>query len=257
MRKVFYRFIRCTLWLIGTSLLLATCSKDSRKPIMVAVSSNMKPALTVVAAAFTAETGHSCELVSASSGKLTAQIEAGAPYDLFLSADTVYPGRLYRNGFALEPPVVYAYGQLIWWTKDSTLDRASTPWSSPAIQRIAIANPETAPYGLAADEYLRQTGDYDLLRTKLVFGESIAQATQFIQSGAAQVGITTPSLLVSLPASEQGYTLAIDSLLYTPITQGVVRLRGDRPHLGRDAFYRYLFSDHAHNILTRYGYRIP
>jgi molybdate transport system substrate-binding protein len=217
----------------------------------------MQFAMEEIIEGFTAETGISCHLVISSSGKLTAQITEGAPYDILVSADMKYPGQLHAAGFTLGPPVIYAYGKLVLWTTQPEIEPDVKVLGSHEIRYIALANPNTAPYGAAALEVLQHHNLDVALKEKLVFGESIGQVNQFISSGSAEIGFTALSV-VSAPRFEgMGRWKALDTALYSPIEQGVVVIRKE-DSTQQDAllFRDFLSSDQAKQILVKYGYAI-
>ncbi|MEL6926383.1 MAG: molybdate ABC transporter substrate-binding protein, partial [Bacteroidota bacterium] len=193
----------------------------------------------------------------------------GAPYDLFLSADVKYPEALHALQLTDGPPRIYARGQLMAWTlREDLLVTSSRDIEandtafvnillSDEVRRIAIANPDIAPYGAAAVQYFTQQGVYEQLKDKLVFGESIAQTNQFILSGAAELGFTARSVSAAPEVSGKGNWVAIDPTQYAPIEQGVVVLRNRPAHLAKAQKFRdFLFSESGQNILKTYGYLV-
>jgi len=215
----------------------------------------MQFAMQELAEHFSDQTGISCDLTVSSSGKLTAQIREGAPFDLFVSADLKYPQTLYRDGLGERPPKVYAYGKLVLWTLSDTLDPSLEILSDPGVRHIALANPETAPYGAAALEVLKGEGLYEEVQEKLVFGESIAQTNQFIVSRAAEIGFTAMAAVLSAELRGKGRWKALKADSHAPIAQGALLLRaGSRRQDAALAFYEYLSSAEAAAILEKYGY---
>jgi molybdate transport system substrate-binding protein len=234
------------------------CGSPNQNSLVIATAANMQFAMTELTEAFTAETGVACEAVIGSSGKLTAQIQEGAPFDILVSADLKYPRELLRNGFAAEAPTVYAYGRLVLWTVRDTLSPALSGLADPAIRHIALANPATAPYGAAALQVLQRKGLATELAPKLVYGESIAQTNQFITSAAAEVGFTALSVVRSPAMRDRGRWILIDPADYDPIAQGLVILN-NRPGAAASArqFRDFLRSASARAILEEYGYDVP
>lgn len=219
--------------------------------LRVAAAANVQYAMKALEQAFEQSTGINCDIIAGSSGKLTAQIQQGAPYDVFVSANMKYPEELYQSGTALYPPEVYAYGQLVLWTFKEGLTMEVTALSDQRIKKIAIANPKLAPYGEAAVEAMKKYNVYDQVKDRLVFGESISQTNLFIVSQTADIGFTAKSVVLSPELSGQGFWQDVPPGSYIPITQGVVIL--SKKESARQ-FYQFLFSEAAHKILEQYGY---
>ncbi len=195
--------------------------------------------------------------IISSSGKLTAQIVRGAPYDLFLSADMKYPEFLYEKGFAISKPVVYAKGTLVLWSiKNIPLKDGINSLLNPSIKKIAIPDPKTAPYGREAKKALEKSGIYPKVRYKLVYGESVGQATQYIYKGLVDVGFTAKSVVLSPQMKNKGRWIEIDDSLYSPIKQGVVILRHGKNNLYAQKFIEFLLSYTGKKILKKYGYKV-
>lgn len=230
-------------------------SSDKSKKLTIAVSSNMQYSIQEIATKYTEHTGVECNLVVGSSGKLTAQIMEGAPFDVFLSADMKYPQMLYQKGHAKEAPKIYALGKLVLYASKKEFVPSLKFLKSDSIAHIALANPNTAPYGRAAMEVLEQHGLVDSVKSKLIFGENISQTNQFMTTGAAQIGFTAKSTLIGTPLSQQGRWTALDLNSYTPIQQGIVMLENET---GLDhaslSFVEFIFSGEAQEILKKYGY---
>jgi len=248
---------RIQLFLITTIFLSGCRSKIADNKITIATAANMQFIMPLLVKEFTKNTDVSCELVIGSSGKLTAQIKEGAPYDVFVAANLKYPKEIYNYGKAINAPKVYGYGKLALWSMVDTIETVVRSLNSKDIRHIAVANPKTAPYGEAAVEVLKQYNLYDKLKNKLVFGESIAQTNQFINSKAVEIGFTAMSVVLSSKIKGKGNWQEIDTKLYTPIAQGVVLIKQEEAS-NKDAqkFYDFLFSKEAKNILKKYGYLI-
>lgn len=186
------------------------------------------------------------------SGKAYAQIKNSYQADLFFSADVQKPQKLYEEGFALLEPQIYAQGKLVLCTANGT--NISTPHvlkSSKQIRHIALANPKLAPYGKAGIEFLKSMGFYPLLKDKLVYGDSIGQALNFVKSGNAEVGLNALSLVIG--DSNFSY-LILDPSYYSPIKQAFIILKKTQnPALSR-AFARFIMSNDAQEIFVSYGY---
>ena len=240
---------------IALVLFLAySCSQKTDSVLTIATSANMQYAMEELVEAFEAESGIRVDLVISSSGKLTAQIIAGAPYDLFFSADTKFPERLYAERLTKGEPQIYAYGKLVRYT---SLDSAYifSQENIPQDFKIAIANPKTAPYGQAAIEYLKAVGNYEDLEQHLVFGESVAQVNQFLTSGVAEMGFTAKSVMFTQAFKNKGHWREIESRLYDPIAQSMVRLnQGNSSTENIEAFFNFILSAEGQEILKRFGY---
>lgn len=237
------------------ALLTACTSRPAAQGLTLAVAANMQFAMDELTAQFTAQTGIPCQVVISSSGKLTAQIREGAPFDVFVSADMKYPQTLHAEGLTAAPPRVYARGRLVLWSLYDDIPPYFEQLSRPAVSHVALANPQTAPYGVAARSVLQHHQLWDSLAKKFVFGESISQTNQFILSRSAEIGFTALSVVLSPRMKGQGQWREIPPDLYAPIEQGVVQLRreGVDPAAAR-RFYDFLFSSEAQQVLEEFGY---
>ncbi len=232
-------------------------SIKNENSVTIATAANMQFAMEAMAEKFTDKTGIDCQLIIGSSGKLTAQITEGAPYDIFVAANMKYPQEVANRGQAAEPPQLYAYGSLVLWTVKEGLEPSLEILTGETVSHIAIANPNTAPYGQAAIEVLQYYGLLDSISAKLVYGESIAQANQFIISGSAEIGFTALSVVLSPHVHGKGQWLAISADLHAPVEQGVVLLKGDKgPSEAAKKFYTFLLGPEAAGILKKYGYSV-
>jgi molybdate transport system substrate-binding protein len=236
-------------------------AQQQRAPLRVAAAADLQYALKDIAQGYEHQSGHKVEITFGSSGNFFAQIQNGAPFDAFFSADIDYPNRLQQANL-IEPNslVRYAVGRIVIWTPaDSKIDLVAQKWNAlldPSIQKIAIANPEHAPYGRAAVDALKHAGIYDKVQSKLVFGENISQAAQFVQSGNAQAGIIALSLAVS-PAMKSGQRWGVPVDQYAPIEQAAVILRSARDKDAAHAFLKFVASDEGQRLLGSYGFVLP
>lgn len=229
--------------------------RDQR--ITLAVAANLQFVIGDLIGSFEQQTGISCELVISSSGKLTAQIVEGAPYDVLVSADMKYPNEILAKGLAAAPPKVYAHGKLVLWSMVEGINPSLELLGEASVQHIALANPKTAPYGVAAVEVLKTHLLLDKVEHKLVYGESISQVNQFITSGSAEMGFTSMSVVLSPGMKGKGKWMALDTRLYPPIEQGaVVVQRKGGPVDQAKKFYDFLSSEQARKVLTAYGYEV-
>jgi molybdate transport system substrate-binding protein len=228
--------------------------------VNVAVAASAQYVFEDLKAAFKQESGHDLAASINSSGKFATQIMSGAPYDVFLSADMEFPEKLYQAGYTTAAPRVYAYGALVVWSmKNVDLRTWQSPFADAALGKIAVANPQTAPYGRETMKALAGAKLDQALQSKLVFGESIAQTNQYIFSGVADVGFTAKSIVLSPEMKGKGRWIEVPKELYSPIAQGAVLLKHGaeaNPKAARQ-FYEFLYSDKARAIFERYGYLLP
>lgn len=228
----------------------------------VAAASSLRYALDEAAAAFARQTGRQVRISYAASGSLVQQIEAGAPFQLFLSADDAHVFRLADRGrtLARSRGTVYAVGRLALAVPpgspiatDPALSGFGEALRGGRIRRLAIANPETAPYGTRAREALTATDSWQLAQPRLVIGENVGQAFQFVATGGADAGFVSQSLVLS-PGFKGRYAL-VDQRLHQPLTQRMVLLNG----AGADAraFHNWLLSPRGQSVLARHGYAGP
>lgn len=243
-------------FLLALCLALPTLAGEK---ITLAVAADLKFAMDEIVVLFTtAHPGDTVETVYGSSGKFYAQIQQGAPYDLFFSADITYPLALKAAGLAASEVQAYGVGRIVLWS--ATHDAGKMTLANlldPAISRIAIANPRHAPYGKRAEEALKAAGVWEKLESRLVLGENVAQTAQFVQTGNAQLGIIALSLALSPELSKRGSYALIPETLHQPLEQGLVitRRAADKP-LAK-AFAHFMTSQEARAIMTRYGFVLP
>lgn len=253
----------------GFGLALVGCqsNRTSQSPkLIIATATNLQFAMTALVEAFEDKTAIACNIVLGSSGKLAAQIQSGAPFDLFISADLKYPTALFKDGFATAAPATYAYGKLVLWTIDPKLKPSFQNLTEPSIRHIAIANPKIAPYGAAAIASLKHQGLYPVIQDKLVFGESIAHVNTFITSRAADIGITAESVVRSTTFGHKGRWQLVSPASYPSLAQGVILLQ-NRAGLTQASliqrnsqaqqFQAFLLSPSGQRILTDFGYGLP
>lgn len=254
-----------TLLAFCAILMLPAVSMDLRaqeqKVVRVAVAADLKFAMEELSKGFESKTRIKVDVTTGSSGNFFAQIQSGAPFDLLFSADMDYPKKLQASGFA-EPGTLfeYALGQIVIWTPPNSLvDVAQDKWNvllDARIQKIAIANPALAPYGRAAVSALQKTRIYQQVKTKLVYGENISQAAQFVQSGNAQAGIIAHSLALS-PGMKDGKVWEIPADMHPPIEQGAVVLKGAKNKAEALEFLNVVRSAEGRAILEKHGFAVP
>jgi molybdate transport system substrate-binding protein len=230
--------------------------------VRVAAAADLKFAMQDVATQFEKQTGTKVDVTYGSSGNFFSQLQNGAPFDVFFSADIDYPRKLASAGLA-EPGTLYQYalGRIAIWTPaDGRVDVVRLEWKAvlldPSVQKISIANPEHAPYGRAAVAALQKAGIYEQVKAKLVYGENISQAAQFVQSGNAQAGIVAMSLAVS-PGMKDGKRWEIPADKYPPIEQAAVILRNAANKDGAHAFLAFVKSKAGRATLAKYGFTFP
>ena len=234
---------------------LLSCTNSNSSSIVIAVASSMQEATKELIKSFEEESGIRCDLIIGSSGKLTAQIVQGAPFDVFLSADTMYCRYLIDKDMASPIKRFQLTGSLVLLSPDHKVPLRLDQLSAIDFDFLTIANPETAPYGLAAKGALERLGLLQRLQGKIVYGESIGQVNQFIQTKAAQFGITSKSSLISYFDRDNISWLEIDPLLHNPIIHGgVVLNRVKSPNNGVGDFLNYLESPAASAIFSKFGY---
>lgn len=228
-------------------------------PLRIAAAADLRFALDELIPAYRKEhPGVEPEVTYGSSGMFYAQILNGAPFDLFMSADLEYPRQLATRGLTVPgSEFIYGAGQLaVWIPMASPLDvekKGLDILGDPRIAHVAIANPAHAPYGRAAEAAMRAANVYEGIRTKLVLGENVAQALQFVQSGSADVGVVALSLVISPTMKDAGRYSIVPAKLYPALEQGGVVLRTDGIDRARD-FRKYLLGDTARDVLKRYGF---
>lgn len=256
MRFIPLRFIPSALLL--TLIHLAGGVTELRaEQVMVAVASNFTAPMQEIEQAFEATTPHELTLVIGSSGKIYAQIQHGAPYDVFLSADQDKPQRLEDKGLAVKGSrFTYAQGTLALWHYGN--ENPHTLLMENRYQHIAVANPKLAPYGLAAKETLEALGLANQAQSKQVTGENITQAWQFTASGNAELGLVALSQLVSNTENKhkKGQFWLVPQSLYSPVYQDAVLLTDASDNPAAKAFMRFLKSDKAREIMEGYGYGV-
>ena len=237
--------------------LLTACHSTTQTQLTIATASNLQFVMEDLTQSFKQVTGIPCQTIVSSSGKLTAQIRSGAPYDVLLSADMKYPDLLHQEGLTQSKPKVYAFGQLVLWSQKKGLEVSESTLTDPQTRNIAIANPQTAPYGQAALASLKNMGILKEVQSKLVYGDAIAQVNQFVTTKAVDVGFTSKSVVLSPRITGQGSWSNISEQKHPPIAQGVVVLKGDSSRTRKaQKFQEFLFTTPAQTILKRYGYRV-
>ena len=250
-------------WFAALCLTVALPSHlAAQRPPTIAAAANLNFALTEVANQFARTENARVELVFGASGTLTRQIQDGAPFEMFLAADEEFPNQLTAAGLTRDAGVVYAVGRLVVFapkgsalTVDSQLEGLRRLVKAGRAGRFAIANPEVAPYGRAAEAVLRKHGLWDALRPNLVLGDSITQAAQFATTGNAVGGLIAYSLVLGADFAGRGTYAVIADAEYPPLRQRMVLLKRAGPVAAR--FYAFVRSEAARAILRKHGFTVP
>jgi molybdate transport system substrate-binding protein len=244
--------------IVGLAVLEPAMAQE--KPPIVAAASDLKFAITEIAARFEVDTGRKLALNFGSSGNFARQIQQGAPFELFMSADEDFVFKLADAGLTRDRGDLYAIGRIVLYAPkgskialDPQLNGLQAGWGE--VRKFAIANPEHAPYGRAAEEALRALKLWDFVKPKLVFGENIAQTAQFITTRSAEAGIIALSLALAPELARQGDHVLLPETLHNQLRQRMVLTKA----AGETAamFYAYLQQPPARAILKKYGFVLP
>ena len=240
-------------------LYFLSATATNAEVIHVAVASNFILPAQEIVKTFESETGHQVKLSSGSSGKFYAQIQQGAPFQVFLSADVQTPERLGKEGLAIPATqLTYAIGKLVLWSAERDLIKNNkSALEKNEFKKIAIANPELAPYGKAAIETLTQLKMFHSVKSKIVLGENIAQTHQFVLSGNAELGFVSASQVMREGKFTQGSGWVIPESMHQPILQDAVLLTKAKDSVAARALLDYLKSAKAKTIIEQFGYGVP
>ncbi|HSD39084.1 MAG TPA: molybdate ABC transporter substrate-binding protein [Rhodocyclaceae bacterium] len=242
------------------SALLMACAIGSTHAaeVQVAVAANFSGPFEKIAAEFAAETGHKAVVAVGATGKFYAQIKSGAPFEVLLSADDETPRKLIVEGDAVTgSQFTYAKGKLVLWSaKPGLVDEKGAVLLRDDIAHIALANPKLAPYGLAAEETLKAGKIYDAVKPKLVMGESITQAYQFVATGNAEIGFVALSQIAAPGKAVEGSAWIVPANLYSPILQDAVLLKKGEANPAAAALLKFLKGDKARAVIKAYGYEL-
>jgi molybdate transport system substrate-binding protein len=246
---------RRLLWIVILCCVCATAALAQQK-ITLAVAANMQYTIEAIKAEYSKTDATEISIVVGASGNLAQQILHGAPFDIFISADTSFPQQIAQASLSAMPPRVYAQGLLVLWSvkKDIVPKSDLSLLTDAEISHIAIANPATAPYGSAAVYILKKYNIYNSIAGKLVTGESITQTSQFIATGAADIGFTAKSIVISDAMKGKGVWVELNRSDYPPIEQAAVLIKQSAPSAPAAKFYAFLFSAKAKDIYQRFGY---
>jgi len=228
--------------------------------VRAAVASNFSAPMERIATLFHEETGHTVKVSLGSSGKLYAQIKGGAPFDVFLAADEATPKRLEQEGLAASGSrIVYALGRLVLWSMQPGLvDAKGSVLYKGGYNKLAIADPRLAPYGVAAKETLEKLTVWNALQSRLVKGENITQTYQFVATENAELGFVALSQLMrDGKIGAEGSWWLVPPELHKPIRQGAVLLSGAKDESASRAFLAFLRSEEARTVMRSFGYEHP
>jgi len=256
----------CSCAVLAASVLLSAISgwaqEKTAPELVVAAAADLSTALKEIGDGYEKKTGVKVKLSFGASGALTQQIQNGAPFDLFFSADMDYPHQLIAAGDADGASLYqYAVGRLVLWVPaDSSVDLQHLGMNAlldPSVKKIAIANPQHAPYGRAAVAALKHAGVYDRVSDRLVLGENVAQAAQFVESGNAQAGFVALAHALAPGMSSKGKYWEVPAEFYPPLAQGAVVLAHSQHKKEAAEFLEYIKTKEATELLKKYGFTLP
>ena len=259
MKSFFCALLVASFFLAST---LAWTQQKSAPELVVAAAADLSSALKEVADGYEKKTGVKVKLSFGASGALTQQIQNGAPFDLFFSADMDYPRQLVAAGAADGASLYqYAVGKLVLWVPaDSPLDvehKGMNVLLEPSVKKIAVANPQHAPYGRAAMAALKHAGMYDQVSDRLVLGENVSQAAQFVESGNAQAGFLALAHAVAPAMQGKGKYWEVPADYYPQLAQGVVVLSQSQHKKEAAEFVEYVKTKEVADLLHKYGFALP
>jgi molybdate transport system substrate-binding protein len=240
-------------------LLAASPPQASAEAALVAVAANFAEAAGALSERFRAAGGHELQLTTGSTGKLYAQIKAGAPFDALLSADAATPARLLEEGHAVTgTSFPYAIGQLTLWSSDPERIGEDGPAAllDPGLRFVALANPDLAPYGAAARDALQSLGLWDALRPRVVMGQNVGQTHAMVATGAAEVGFVALSAVMGPRAGAKGSRWDVPQDLFAPIRQDAVLLNQGAENVAATAFLDFLRTQEAAEMIEAFGYAV-
>ena len=250
-------FLRPLLVLLGLSMFTSA----SAEVAAVAVASTLRHAFEEISPLFTRDTGHTLRATYGSSGNFYSQIRQGAPFDMFLAADTEFPDRLVREKHAMAPMTVYGEGRLVLMAPtrgpvktDTAMADLKAALADGRLRKLAIANPALAPYGMRAQEALQHVGLWGPIQPTLVFGENVGQAAQFASTGSAQVAIVALSLALAPQLKGKVHYSLISASWHKPLKQGMVVINPESK--AALALFEYMTSPPAQRVLKKYGYDV-
>lgn len=260
-------FMRTVIFAVCATLVaclsghLALVPNALAEEIAVAAASDLNFAIKDLIGEYEKATGNHVKLSLGSSGNFYAQIQNGAPFDLYFSADIGYPKKLEEAGLTVPGSLYrYAVGRIVLWTNRSSqrdVAKGLEMLRDPAIKKIAIANPKHAPYGRAAVAAMQHFKVYDEVKDRLVLGENISQAAQFIESGACDIGVIALSLALAPTMKAAGTYWEIPSEAHPPLEQGAAILKSSKQQKTAQQFVEFMQSPRGQEIMRRYGFTLP
>jgi molybdate transport system substrate-binding protein len=233
-----------------------SCSGKENRPLTIATAANMQFTMDSIITVFQSKHNIECKVVASSSGVLTTQIQNGAPYDVFVSANMRYPNELIKIGYG-DTVETYAFGRLaVIYSKGKKYTSIEDLLLDPSVKRIAIADERVAPYGIAAREYLRKSGLEAKIADKLILGESVGQVNQYIKTNSVDAAFTSYSFVHKFKKKHQ--VLEVDQDMFSKINQGVIALNKGLKTNPKETklFLEFLKSDDCKSILTHFGYYV-
>lgn len=241
------------LWAVGAM------SMATAETVQVAVAANFTVPMQKIASEFEKESGHKAQLAFGATGKFYAQISNGAPFEVLLAADDETPTRLAKEGLGLAgSQFTYALGRLVLWSPQAgVVDAQGQVLKQGQFRHLALANPKTAPYGLAAVETLQRLGVYERVQARLVQGENIAQTHQFVSSGNAELGFVALSQVWRDGALLGGSAWVVPERWHSPLRQDAILLTSGRNNPAATALLAYLKTDKVKLMLRSFGYELP
>lgn len=250
-----HRLARSLLTLCASFAMAGSAHADQ---VQVAVAANFTAPMQAIASAFEQDTGHSVQASYGATGQFYAQISHGAPFEVFLSADDSTPAKLEQEGQSLEGSrFTYAIGSLVLWSpKEGFVDGQGAVLGKGDFKHLAIANPKAAPYGLAAIQTLDKLGLSESLKGKIVEGQNITQALQFVSTGNAELGFVALSQVYKDGQISSGSAWVVPEAMYQPIRQDALILRKGADNPAAKALVEYLKGPKAAEIIKAYGYQL-
>lgn len=247
---------RLFTWFLFVVVTLAVAPAFAEQ-VLVAVAANFVPPFREIAIEFERTTGHNVQVAAGSSGNFYSQIKNGAPFDVFFSADNERPKLLGEEGFGVKDSrFTYAIGRLVLWSPNADLIKGEETLRFKQYKRLAMANPKTAPYGLAAMQAMQKLELWEGIQSQIVMGESLGQTMGFIESGNAQLGFVALSQVMDPKIKGKGSRWDVPTNLHEPIKQDVILLTKGKINPAAKALMEFIGSPQAKAIIERYGYEL-